>query len=102
MYPGLHSPQPQSLMTQPTPPTALSNYTLVVTGAEANLIGAALGKLPYENVAELLGKIRQQAQMQEMQANAQAAPQAKAEQVVAPGGVEVPPSADQTGNPVVQ
>lgn len=56
-------------------PTAIQNYMLNVTADEANLIGAALGKLPFETVAELIAKIRTQAQMQERAAMVDGAPQ---------------------------
>jgi hypothetical protein len=44
-------------------------YTLTVTADEVNAIGAGLGKLPYENVAQLLGKLVQQVQEQNIPAD---------------------------------
>jgi len=38
-----------------------------VTPEEANLIGAALGKQPYEAVAALIAKLTQQASVQQAQ-----------------------------------
>lgn len=44
-------------------------FTLTVTGAEANLIGRGLGKLPMEEVVSLTGKL--QAQVAKQAADAQ-------------------------------
>lgn len=38
--------------------------TLTLTLNDANLILAALGKLPFEAVADLIGKVKQQGQSQ--------------------------------------
>jgi len=38
----------------------MENITIIVTAEELELIGLALGKLPYENSAPLLQNLRQQ------------------------------------------
>lgn len=47
-----------------------------VTPEEANLIGAALGKQPYEVVAQLLAKLAKQASEQQAQQAENGEPQA--------------------------
>lgn len=41
------------------------DFVLKVTGEEVNLLGAALGKLPYENVAKLITSLTNQIQEQQ-------------------------------------
>lgn len=36
------------------------NYTITLSEQEINLVGAALGKLPFEAVASLVAKLQQQ------------------------------------------
>ena len=41
------------------------NYTIALTTEELNIIGAALGKMPYEAVATLVARLKQDAAAQE-------------------------------------
>ena len=46
-------------------------YTLRLTGEQVNLIGAALGKLPFETVSALVQALQLQIQQQEAAAKAE-------------------------------
>ena len=54
-----------ALAQQPTP----SEYILKVKPAQLDVIGKGLGRLPYEEVAELMQSLRQQVVEQQMKVN---------------------------------
>lgn len=47
----------------------METYTLTLEGKEVDLIGVALGNLPYKEVALLITKLRQQVINQQMEQN---------------------------------
>lgn len=47
----------------------METYTLTLEGKEVDLIGVALGNLPYKEVALLITKLRQQVINQQMKQN---------------------------------
>lgn len=59
----------------------MQSFTLILTGEELNLIGAALSDRPFKEVAGLLGKVNQQVLKQNVPAPpaAPVAPEAPAE-----------------------
>jgi hypothetical protein len=77
---------PVSASAQAPAPGTPTEYTLSVSPEDLATIGQALGKMSYDAVAQLMGKLSQQVQQQQMAARKAAAPPAPAPVIPVPGG----------------